>query len=305
MPFAILDGIKTNYVKQGSGPVLLMMAPRGFESTLQSWDYGKWQEMKAIEALSRHFTVVAYDRREAGLSGGRVEVLTWKVFAQHAKLLLEHLDIEKAFVLGVCMGVGVATEFGRLYPEAATGLILAHPVGGYRWWVRATTFFNRHLDFVREQGLEAVRSRVSGKNFMRDPETGPWASAMFNDKVFADGFVKQDRDAYIDMVTRSRDAMFPDTFVSGPPPQVLMELDIASSIWPGDDASHSTSAAQQLRELLPRMEYWDLHPSRQSHQNMLERLVAFKRTVESAGLPPSPKMPGPEMPPKPTVQRLA
>ena len=37
MPFATLDGIKTHYVKQGSGPFLLMMAPRGFESTLQSW----------------------------------------------------------------------------------------------------------------------------------------------------------------------------------------------------------------------------------------------------------------------------
>src|SRR4051812_15412816 len=82
MPFATLDGIRTHYLKQGSGPVLLMMAPRGFESTLQSWEHGKWKDMNAIETLSRHFTVVAYDRREAGQSGGRVEVLTWKVFAQ-------------------------------------------------------------------------------------------------------------------------------------------------------------------------------------------------------------------------------
>ena len=117
-----------------------MMAPRGFESTLQSWDHGKWKDMNAIEALSKHFTVVAYDRREAGQSGGRVELLTWKVFAQHAKLLLEHLDVERAFVVGVCMGVGVATEFANLYPEACSGLILAHPVGGYRWKLRTHSF---------------------------------------------------------------------------------------------------------------------------------------------------------------------
>jgi pimeloyl-ACP methyl ester carboxylesterase len=299
MPFATLDGIKTHYVKQGAGPVLLMMAPRGFESTLQSWDYGKWKEMNAIEALSRHFTVVAYDRREAGQSGGRVEVLTWKVFAQHAKLLLDHLNIHKAIILGVCMGVGVATQLGGLYPEACTGLILAHPVGGHRWWVRTNTFFNRHLDFVGENGLNAVRDRAQGKNFMRDPETGPWASAIFNDAAFAERFVKQDPSAYMSIVRQSRDALFPDTFVSGPKPQELMALDIASSIWPGDDASHSTSSAQQLRELLPRMEYWDLHPSRQTHQNMLERIVAFKNLMEGAGLPPSPPLPGPEMPPKP------
>jgi len=76
MPFATLDGIKTHYVKQGSGPPLLIMAPRGFESTLQGSEHGKWNDINVIEALSNHFTVVAYDRREAGQSGGRVELLT-------------------------------------------------------------------------------------------------------------------------------------------------------------------------------------------------------------------------------------
>jgi pimeloyl-ACP methyl ester carboxylesterase len=301
MPFATLDGIKTHYVREGSGPALLMMAPRGFESTLQSWEHGKWKEMNAIAALSRHFTVVAYDRREAGLSGGRVEVLTWTVFARHAKLLLEHLDIETAFVLGVCMGVGVATQFASLYPEACTGLILAHPVGGHRWKTRTHLFFDRHIAFVKGHGLDAVRERAQGKNFMRDPETGPWAAALFNDPAFAQRFVRQSIDTYVDTVAQTRDALFPDTFVSGPRAEELMAVDVASSIWPGDDASHSTSGAHQLRELLPRMEYWDLHPSRQTHHNMLERILAFKTTMETGGLPPSPPMPGPETPPKPTI----
>jgi pimeloyl-ACP methyl ester carboxylesterase len=299
MPFATLDGIKTHYITKGSGPHLLMMAPRGFESTLQSWDHGKWKEMNAIETLSRHFTVVAYDRREAGQSGGRVELLTWKVFARHAKLLLEHLEVERALVVGVCMGVGVATEFANLYPEACSGLILAHPVGGYRWKLRTHRFFDRHIAYARQHDLKAVRARAKGQNFMRDPEAGPWASAIANDAAFAERFVKQDLDSYLSIVAQSRDALFPDTFVSGPPPDVLMSIDTAASIWPGDDASHSTSGAQQLRELMPRMEYWDLHPSEQTAENMLERLVTFKGLVETTGLPPSPSMPGPTMPPLP------
>jgi len=297
MPFATLDGIKTHYVIIGPGPHLLMMAPRGFESTLQSWDHGKWKDMDAINALSKHFTVVAYDRREAGQSGGRVEVLTWTVFALHAKLLLEHLDVERAFVLGVCMGVGVAAKFASLYPEACTGLILAQPVGGYRWKLRTHGFFDRHIAYVRQHGLAAVRSRAKGQNFMRDPEAGPWTSAMANDAAFAERFVKQDLDAYLSLLVQSRDALFPDTFVSGPPPEVLMMIDTPTSIWPGDDASHSTSGAQQLRELMPRMQYWDLHPSQQTPENMLERIVAFRQVVETTGLPPSPAMPGPAMPP--------
>ena len=100
MPFAVLDGIKTHYMTQGSGPHLLMMAPRGFNSRIESWDGGKWKEMDVFNALARHFTIVAYDRREAGLSGGRIEVLTWQTFAQHGKLLLEHLKVDKAWVIG-------------------------------------------------------------------------------------------------------------------------------------------------------------------------------------------------------------
>jgi pimeloyl-ACP methyl ester carboxylesterase len=299
MPFATLDGIKTHYVKQGSGPCLVMMAPRGFESTLESWQHGKWNDMNAIEALSKHFTVIAYDRRESGRSGGRVEVLTWKVFAQQAKLLTEHLGVEKTFVLGVCMGVGVATQFASLYPEASLGTILAQPVGGHRWKKRMHAFFNRHIDFARRRGLKAVRDHVSGKNFMRDPEGGPWASTIANDAAFAERFVRQELDEYLAMVAQSRDGMFRNSFVSGPSADELMEIDIAASIWPGDDASHSTSGAQQLRELLPRMEYWDLHPSKQTPEGMLERIVAFNRTVETTGLPPSPPMPGPAMPPLP------
>ena len=51
------------------------------------------------------------------------------------------------------------------------------------------------------------------------------------------------------------DTLFPDTFLR----TTTAGADgayVASSIWAGDDASHTTSSAQQLRELLPRMEYW-------------------------------------------------
>ena len=298
MPFATLDGIKTHYIKQGSGPYLVMMAPRGFDSTLQSWDHGKWKDMNAIEALSRHFTVIAYDRRESGQSGGRVEVLCWKVFAQHAKLLIEHLNVGKTFVLGVCMGAGVANEFADLYPESCEGLILAQPVGGHRWKNRMHMFFDRHLDFVREFGLGAVRARASGKNFMGDPEAGPWASVLAGDKAFAERFVAQDIASYINTVTVSRDGMFPDTFVSGPSPDRLITIDTPASIWPGDDASHAMSGAHQLRELMPRMNYWDLHPSQQTAEGMLATILKFKSTVEAGPFPPSPPIASPPMPAK-------
>jgi pimeloyl-ACP methyl ester carboxylesterase len=276
-----------------------MMAPRGFDSTLQSWEHGKWNDMNAIAALSKHFTTVAYDRRESGKTGGRLEVLTWKVFAQHAKLLLERLEIEKAYVLGVCMGVGVATEFANLYPDACSGLILAQPVAGHRWKNRMHTFFNRHIDYVRKNGLEEVRTRSKGKSFMSDPEAGPWSSAVAIDEGFAEKVVRYDIKKYLSIVEESRDTLFPDTFVSGPRPEVLTTIDTSASIWPGDDASHSMAGAHQLRELMPRMEFWDLHPTKQTAANMLEKMLSFKSAVEAGGLPSSPTIASPPMPPLP------
>jgi pimeloyl-ACP methyl ester carboxylesterase len=285
MAFATLDGIKTHYFTQGSGPHLLMMAPRGFNSRIESWQGGKWAEMDVFNALAKHFTIIAYDRREAGLSGGRVEVLTWKVFAQHAKLLLEHLGVEKTWLIGPCMGVSVASQFGALYPETCIGLMLPQPVGGHRWFTRLRGFFDRHIVFVREHGLEGARERAKGgKSFQDDPEAGPWATTMVNDAAFAARFVKQDVERYLGIVAASRDAMFDTSFVSGPPAQDLMAIDIPALVWPGDDPSHATSAAHQLREVMPRVEFWDVHPSKQTHQNMLAELLRFKNAVESGSV---------------------
>ncbi len=297
MVTAVVDGIKTNYIRQGTGPVLLMMAPRAFDSSLESWKRGKWHEMQAIESLSEHFTIVAYDRRESGESGGRLEVLDWRLFARQAKLLLEHLNIERSLLLGVCMGVSVANQFAAVYPEACAGLILVHPVGGHRWKKRMHLFFDRHLDFVHSQGLEALRQRAaSGRSFMDDPECGPWSSVMGRDSAFAARLASSDLDDYIRIVGASRDGMFPDTFVSGPVAADLLRIDVPASIWPGDDSSHSTSSAQQLRELLPRMQYWDLHPTRQTPAAMLEKIVEFADAVQNDAVPPSPAIGSPPMP---------
>ena len=284
MPYATLDGIKTHYLTQGSGPHLLMMAPRGFNSRIESWDGGKWKEMDVFNALSRHFTIVAYDRREAGLSGGRVEVLTWEKFAQHGKLLLEHLGVDKAWVIGPCMGVAVAAQFALLYPDNVIGLMLPQPVGGHRWFTRLRGFFDKHAAFVREHGLQGVVQKVQGKSFQDEPECGPWASVIHHDKEFAARYLKLDLERYLKIVTDTRDIMFPSSDVSGPCGQDLMRLETPTLVWSGDDASHATSAAHQLRELLPCVEYWDEHVSRQTHQAQLEQILNFKAKVESGAM---------------------
>jgi len=95
MPFATINGIRINYLVQGKGPHLLMFAPGGWRSVISRWTAAGGKEafghMDGLATLSRHFTCIAYDRRECGLSGGRVEPLGWDLYVEEAKGLLDLL----------------------------------------------------------------------------------------------------------------------------------------------------------------------------------------------------------------------
>ncbi|MGH8621475.1 MAG: alpha/beta hydrolase [Burkholderiales bacterium] len=288
MPFATINRIKLHYRSQGSGPALLMFAPGGFGSVRSRWtaEGGKreWQEMDALATLSRHFTTIAYDRREAGQSGGRIEPLTWDLYVEEAKGLLDLAGERQALLLGSCMGAALALAFAVRHPAACRGLYLHWPVGGYRWMMKGHDFFRRHIEFVRANGFEAVIKRAPrGKSFWDDPEIGPWGAPTITDPEFAARFVQQDLGPYIATCERSRDALFNDTMPSGASGAELMEIRIPAFIQSGNDASHAHSAAWALKELMPQAELWNVLPPHQNGRNTLEQILAFAKRIGKTG----------------------
>jgi pimeloyl-ACP methyl ester carboxylesterase len=285
MAFAAINGIRVHYVIQGSGPHLLMFAPGGFRSVISRWTAqgGKreWREMDGLAALSRHFTCIAYDRRESGLSGGRVEPLTWDLYVQEAKGLLDLAGAANAHVLGSCMGAGLALAFAVRHPEACKSLLLHWPVGGYRWMMKGHNFFRRHLDFVRANGLAAVVTRAAqGENFWLDPEIGPWGSPAAVYPDFALHLKEFELNKYERIAERSRDALFNDTMPSGASGAELMKIGTPTLILPGNDSSHAYSASVALKELMPDATLWDLLPERQNGRNTLEEILRFTAYLE-------------------------
>jgi len=281
MPFAAINGIRIHHQIQGSGPVLLMFAPGGFGSVMSRWTAAggkrEFQEMDGLATLSRHFTTIAYDRREAGLSGGRVEPLNWDLYVQEAKGLLDLAGAKQAVLLGSCMGVGLALAFAVRHPEACIGLYLHWPVGGYRWMMKGHVFFARHIEFVRRNGFEAVVKRAPEKSsFWDDPEIGPWGPPTIHDREFAAQYLQQDIDRYTAVCEKSRDALFNDTMPSGASGADLMKIETPAFIQSGNDAAHAHSASWALKELMPNAELWDLMPPQQNGKNTLERILKFK-----------------------------
>jgi pimeloyl-ACP methyl ester carboxylesterase len=282
MPTVVIDGIETNYEVYGSGPPLLMMAPGGFDSTIEKWSTaGVWKGMQPLESLAKHYTCIAYDRREAGASGGRVERLTWPGYAKQAKGLLEHLGHDRAFIMGGCMGVSVATAFGVEYPEASMGLVLHWPVGGPRWHVGGVERFDTHHAFLASNGLDAVVSLAKeGKTFWTDPEAGPWAATINNDSAFAKAFASQDADRYAGLIAATGRTLYDRDTAPGAEPEELMALKVPAIIIPGHDVAHATSAARYLEECLPEGEYWDVAVEQQTPEAVRERILGFLASLK-------------------------
>jgi pimeloyl-ACP methyl ester carboxylesterase len=278
---AVLDGIATRYEVFGDGAPLLMYAPGGFDATIEKWRVaGVYERIRLMEHLPKKFRCVAFDRRECGESGGRVEAVGWRDYAAHGKALLEHLGIGAAHVMGGCMGCSCALAFAVAYPAATRSLILWWPVGGAKYRIKAHQRFSDHLAFVERHGLAEVIAVVTkeGKAFNADPRGGPWASVIRRDSVFAAAYVKLDPEKYKAIVRKMRDSLFDRDTSPGAEPEELLALDIPAYIIPGRDESHATSAARYLEECLSKSQYWDAPPEEQTEKAAAPRLLDFLQT---------------------------
>ena len=284
MPQATLNGLKINYAVQGNGPPMIMLSPGGFDSNIDGWSSRSvWKELRPLETLAKEFTMIAYDRREAGQSGGRVEPHTWYMWAAEAVALLDHLKIDRAWIIGGCMGVSVASAIGAHFPERCLGLLMHWPVGGFRWRAKGHLNFNKHIAFARANGLAAVAARAKkAAGFWADPESGPWATVLAQDEAFAAKYVKQDLEQYLAVVAYSRDTVFDDTMPSGATGEQLMAIKLPSFIMSGDDASHATSAAHALRELIPGSVLSPLMPPQQNAATVTAWIRESVASVKSA-----------------------
>ncbi len=278
MPTAIIDGIKTNYDVLGDGPPLLMYSPGGFNAVIDTWrTQGVYAKVKFLDHLPKRYKCIVFDRRECGLSGGRVERVAWADYVRQGKGLLDHLKIERAHIMGGCMGTSCAFAFGVQAPERTLSLVLFWPVGGAKYRLSSHQRFAEHLAFVQQNGLQAVADLAAkdGKPFGADPRGGPWASVLKHDKEFAAAYVKQDVERYKVLVAGMARTLFDRDTAPGAEPEDLLRLDIPALIVPGHDNFHATSAARYLEECLPKSEYWDMPVEQQTEENTPARVMAF------------------------------
>ena len=282
MATAVIDGITTRYEARGSGAPLLMFSPGGFDATLEKWTtLGVYARIKVLDHLSRRYTCIVFDRRETGQSGGRVERVTWAHYVAQGRGLLDHLKIDRAHIMGGCMGCSPAIAFGVAHREAALSLLLWWPVGGAKYRINGHLRFAEHVAYVKQHGLEQVvaLAKSGDKSFGEDPRGGPWVSVLRRDAAFAGAYAHLDLEHYTQLVAGMARTLLDRDTAPGAEPEDLLQLHVPALIVPGGDATHATSAARYLQECLPASQYWDVPVAEQTEANAPARLLEFLDAV--------------------------
>ncbi|WP_242280719.1 alpha/beta fold hydrolase [Bacillus cereus group sp. BfR-BA-01347] len=118
MPMLDVEGSSLYYTVKGEGLPIVFIHPPVL--TCMNFEY-------QIEELSQKFKVIAFDIRGNGRSQYSRQPITYPLIAQDIRRLLDHLEVEKAFICGYSTGSSVALEFLLTYAESAIGGIL---IGG-------------------------------------------------------------------------------------------------------------------------------------------------------------------------------
>ena len=282
MDSVAIDGISTRYEVTGSGPPILMFSPGGFDSALDNWrTFSIYRRLNLLDHLAKHYTLITFDRRESGSSGGRVERVGWDDYARQGRGLLDHLGFSRAHLMGGCVGCSSAATLAVSNPESVLSMVLFSPAGGPRYRMNQHARLYQHMAFVAENGLDQVVQLVRShdKSFSQDPRVGPWVTVIRRDNSFAESYPEMDLQRYLTIVGGMARTLFIRDTVPGPEPEDLMQLDIPALIVPGQDQSHATSAARYLEECLPKSQYWDVPVSKQTEETVPPRILQFLDSI--------------------------
>jgi pimeloyl-ACP methyl ester carboxylesterase len=274
----VLDGLRTAFAVQGSGPPVLLFAPGGFDAAADRLStQPTYRDLQLVERLRAAFTIVTFDKRGAGRSGDRVEAVTWHDYARQGTALLEHLGLGRAHLLGGCIGCSIALTAALDAPAATGRLVLLAPAGGPWYRLGQHERVAAHLAHVADVGLAAAVDHAvrSADGFAADPRVGPWAGALRRDPALAEDVRGRDPEAYRAMVAAMGQSLFDRDTVPGPDARDLMGLQVPALIVAGRDRSHAPSAAQYLAECLPQARLADAPLPDQAGDRLAAQITAF------------------------------
>jgi pimeloyl-ACP methyl ester carboxylesterase len=116
MPKVLVNQLAIHYQQHGEGPDVILV--HGVTGNLSLWF------MHILPALARKYRVTAYDLRGHGYSDRPPSGYTSDDMVKDLEGLVDHLKIERAFIVGHSFGGALALHFASLCPRQTAGVVV-------------------------------------------------------------------------------------------------------------------------------------------------------------------------------------
>ena len=127
MAFFENGNAKIFYELEGEGPSVLLLAPGGMRSANALWGKMPWNPR---ESLIQEFELIGMDQRNAGMSEAPITSTDdWSNYTADQLALLDHLEIEKCHVVGMCIGGPFIAGLLKTDPDRFLSAVMLQPVG--------------------------------------------------------------------------------------------------------------------------------------------------------------------------------
>jgi pimeloyl-ACP methyl ester carboxylesterase len=156
------------FEETGAGvPVVFL---HGFGLDLRMWD-------EQVDALAGRRRVIRYDLRGFGRSTPGTQPYR---HADDLRAVLDHLVIDRAFLIGLSLGGGAIVNAAVMYPERVLGLVAVDPsLGGFTWSTAQMSAMKNIQARAGDAGIEAARARWLSLPIFRTLASNPAADARF------------------------------------------------------------------------------------------------------------------------------
>ncbi len=115
MPEIEVNGVSIYYEVTGNGYPFIFIHGGGLESS--SWNY-------QTDYFSKRYQIITYDIRGHGRSEVMEGSYSIDDCVEDLRQLLDHLEVQQAYLAGLSMGGNIALSFTMDYPERVNALIL-------------------------------------------------------------------------------------------------------------------------------------------------------------------------------------
>ena len=184
--FAQINGLTLHYHYQPKAGVPLVFI-NSLGTDIRIWD-------GVIDGLPNH-SILRYDKRGHGLSDATASVS----IADHAadlQGLLNHLNTERAILIGISVGAMIALKFAAAHPDRVAAIIPCDT--GLK--IGTTETWNTRIEAIRSGGLPSIGDMVMARWF------DPSFIAARKSAIYKNMLIRQSPEGYIATCTAIRDA---------------------------------------------------------------------------------------------------